>query len=61
MNNISMYFNKSSKKRDLRGEPHPGEERKKVREEVRKLTMQMIPLMMKYFSILIAKVISQKC
>ena len=29
---ISKYFNKSLKKRDLRGEPNPEEERKKVRE-----------------------------
>ena len=32
MKTISKYFNKSLKKRDLRGEPNPEEERKKVRE-----------------------------
>ena len=32
MNNISKYFNKSSKKRDFSGESNPEEERKKVRE-----------------------------
>ena len=32
MNNISKYFDKSSKKRDLSGESNPKKERKKVRE-----------------------------
>ena len=32
MNNISKYFDKSSKKRDLSGQSNPKKERKKVRE-----------------------------
>ena len=32
MNNISKYFDKSSKRRDLSGESNPEAERKKVRE-----------------------------
>ena len=60
MNNISKYFDKSSKKRDLSGQSVPEEERKKVREGSSKLTRQIIPLMIKYFSKLIAKMIYQK-
>ena len=32
MNNVSKYFDKSSKRRDLSGESNPESERKKVRE-----------------------------
>ena len=56
MNNILKYFGQSSKKRDLSGESNPEEERKKVREG----SSKMIPLMIKFFSKLIAQVISMK-
>ena len=58
MNKISKYFDESSKKRDISGESNPEEERKE--RKVQKLTIQMIPLMMKFFRKLIAQVISQK-
>ena len=58
MNNISKYFDESSKKRHISGESNPEKERKE--RKVQKLTIQMIPLMMKFFRKLIAHVISQK-
>ena len=56
MNNIS-YFDQFSKKGDLSGESIQKRKRKRFETEFQNLTMQMIPLMIKYFNKQIAQVI----
>ena len=60
MNNISKYFDKSSKKRGLVKIQNQKRKGKMLEKEVQKLTIQMIPLKLKFFSKLIAQLISQK-
>ena len=60
MNNISKYFDKSSKKRDLGGESNPEEERKKARERSSKIHNADDTIDGKYFSKLVAQMTSQK-
>ena len=60
MNTISKYFDRPQRKEISMESQIQKRKGKMLKREVRKLTMQMIPLMMKYFSKLIAQVTSQK-
>ena len=60
MNTISKYFDRPQRKEISVESQIQKRKGKMLKREVRKLTMQMIPLMMKYFSKLIAQVTSQK-
>ena len=60
MSNITKYFNKISKKRDLSGESNPEGDTKKPEKEVPQPAI-MIPLRMKYSNRSGQKMIFQKC